>query len=91
MIIPHQNVKNLMLRQEVVDAVAEGRFHIYPIRSIDEGLNIITGVEPGELLPDGTYPPESVHGRADARLGELYEEIRRSRRRVAERKEEEEE
>ncbi len=89
-IIPHQNVKNLGLKQEVVDAVAEGRFHIYPIRSIDEGLKILTGVEAGELLPDGTYPPGSVHGEADARLGELYQEMRRGRRR-AEREEEEEE
>ncbi|MFQ6111703.1 MAG: Lon protease family protein, partial [Nitrospinota bacterium] len=89
-IIPHQNVKNLMLKQKIIDAVAQGRFHIYPIHNIDEGLKILTGVEAGELLPDGTYPPESVHGRADARLNELYQEMRRGRRR-ADREEEEEE
>ena len=46
-IIPHQNVQNLMLRRDVVEAVAEGKFHIYPVRTIDEGIEILTGVEAG--------------------------------------------
>ncbi len=75
-IIPAANVVNLMLRAEVRQAVAEGKFHIYPIHTVDEGIEILTGVPAGELQEDGTYPPDSVHGRVLARLQELAENLK---------------
>lgn len=67
-IIPKQNVKNLVLSDEVVKAVEEGMFHIYPVSSVDEGIEILTGVPAGEKLPDGTYPENTVHGRVYRKL-----------------------
>jgi len=60
-IIPHQNVQNLMLRQEVIEAVSAGRFHIYPIKSVDEGMEILTGVEAGVVKEDGTFDAGTVN------------------------------
>ncbi len=70
-IVPAANVPNLMLRDDVVAAVAAGRFHIYPVRTVDEGIEILTGVPAGERGPDGTYPADTVNGRVDRRLREL--------------------
>ncbi len=70
-ILPAANVPNLMLREEVVDAVAQGRFHIYPVRTVDEGIAILTGYPAGERNPDGSYPPDTVNGRVNRRLHEL--------------------
>lgn len=64
-IIPYQNIKNLMLKEEVVQAVAEGKFHIYPIRTVDEGMEILTGVRAGERLEDGSYEAETVNSLCD--------------------------
>ncbi|MBN2334048.1 AAA family ATPase [Candidatus Bathyarchaeota archaeon] len=54
-VIPESNVKNLMLREDVVEAIKDGKFHIYPVNSIDEGIEVLTGVPAGELQGDGTY------------------------------------
>lgn len=67
-ILPAQNVDDLMLRQDVVAAVRAGQFHLYPITHIDEGLPILMGLPAGTRQPDHTYPPETVNGRVDARL-----------------------
>ena len=75
-IVPQQNVVNLMLRAEVRQAVAEGKFHIYPVRTVDEGIEILTGVPAGELDEDGTYPEDSVHGRVMDRLAEIAENLK---------------
>jgi lon-related putative ATP-dependent protease len=72
-IIPVQNVRNLMLRQDVVEAVRQGRFHIWPVRSIDEGISLLTGVPAGERQSDGSYPEGTVNARVAARLKELSE------------------
>ncbi len=60
-IIPWQNVPDLMLDQEVVDAVAEGRFHLYSIRHVDEGIEILTGVKAGKKLKSGKYQKDTVN------------------------------
>jgi lon-related putative ATP-dependent protease len=73
-IIPQQNVGDLMLRQEIVDAVANGQFHIYAIKTIDEGLELLTGVPAGEKDAEGKYPEGTVHYLADQRLRELAKE-----------------
>jgi lon-related putative ATP-dependent protease len=75
-ILPAQNVSNLMLKAQVRQAVEDGSFHIYPVRSIDKGLEILTGVSAGDLREDGTYPPDSVHGRVVSRLLEIAENLK---------------
>ena len=76
MLIPAANVKHLMLRQDVVDAVSNGRFHIYPIHHIDEGIELLTGIPAGELDQTGSYPAESINGRVVAHLDKLAEKQR---------------
>ena len=75
-IVPHQNVKNLMLREDVVDAVREGKFHIYAVRTIDEGIEILTGAPAGEHQANGTYPDGTVNYLVDKRLQELAQSLR---------------
>lgn len=60
-IIPHQNIINLNLADEVINAVKDGKFHIYPIKTIDEGIEILTSVESGKKKPDGTYEAGTVN------------------------------
>jgi len=74
--IPHQNLRNLMLRQEVVDSVRQGKFHIYAISTIDEGVEVLTGVEAGEKREDGSYPEDSINCRVDKRLKEMAAKLR---------------
>jgi len=75
-IIPAQNVKNLMLREDVVEAVRQGKFHIYPIRTIDEGITVLTGVEAGERQEDGTYPEGTVNHAVQSSLRELATKLK---------------
>jgi predicted ATP-dependent protease len=74
--IPHQNVRNLMLREDVVKAVHDGQFHIYEVKTIDEGIEILTGVPAGARQTDGTYPESTVNYRVDKRLRELAEGLK---------------
>ena len=67
-LIPAANVRNLMLREDVVRAAAEGAFSIYPVTHIDEGIEILTGRPAGSLREDDTYPDDTIHGLAVARL-----------------------
>ena len=70
--IPHQNVGDLMLRHDVVQAVQEGKFHIYAVHTIDEGIEILTGRPAGVQLKNGSFAPkDSVNARADAKLSLL--------------------
>ncbi len=76
-IIPESNVRNLMLKEEVVDAVKAGKFHIYPVKTIEEGIELLTGAVAGKRLPDGSYEPSSVYGLVDKRLRDMAETIKR--------------
>ena len=71
-IIPIQNVKELMLRDEVVEAVANGQFHIYPISTVEEGIHILTGVKAGKRTPNGFYEPGSVFDLVEKKIKDLY-------------------
>jgi len=62
-LVPEANVRHLMLDEEVVQAVREGRFHVWAVRTIDEGIRLLTGLPAGRRRADGSYPPGSVHGR----------------------------
>jgi predicted ATP-dependent protease len=70
-IIPESNVKNLMVREEVVEAVRAGKFHIYPVSSINEGIELLTGIEAGERNVNGEYPDNTLNFAVQARLKEL--------------------
>jgi lon-related putative ATP-dependent protease len=70
-LIPASNSKHLMLRRDVIDAVKEGNFHIFPVQTIDEGIEILTGLAAGEADESGTYPDDSVNGKVHRRLAEL--------------------
>jgi predicted ATP-dependent protease len=72
-LIPSSNVKHLMLRHDVVQAVEDGKFHIYPVDNIDQGIAILTGIEAGEPDRNGLYPSNSVNYRVKKRLAELAE------------------
>ena len=74
--IPIDNVKNLVLKDEVVEAVKEGKFHIYGVSSVGEGIEVLTGVAAGERAEDGTYPEGTVHYLVEERLHELAKTAR---------------
>lgn len=67
-LIPYQNVKNLTLSNEILAAVNEGKFHIYPISSIDEGIEILTGVPAGDIDENGNYPEGSINDLVSKKL-----------------------
>lgn len=68
-LIPRANVKHLMLKHEVVEAAKGGRFTIYPVSTINEGISVLTGMEAGEMDEKGEYPPDSLNGKIMGRLG----------------------
>ena len=67
-LIPESNVKDLMLKDSVVDAVRTGQFHIFPIKTIAEGIEVLTGVPGGERDAKGNYPDNSIFGKVDKKL-----------------------
>ncbi len=74
--IPALNIPDLMLRKDVVQAVSEGRFHIYPVTTIDEGISLLTGVPAGERDEKGNYPENTVNGLVDKNLRSLAEGLK---------------
>ncbi len=74
--IPVANIEDLQLRDNVIDAVRKGVFHIYPIETIEEGIEHLTGMEAGSLLPDGTYPADTIYGKVDRRLRQMAETLK---------------
>lgn len=85
-IIPRKNVKNLMLKRDVVEAVKEGKFSIYPIDVVEEGLEILTGMPAGELQEDGTYPEGTVNYLVMKRLTEISEALKEKKEAEEEKK-----
>ncbi len=67
-IIPFQNKKDLMLRNEVVGAIEKNKFHVYAIKTIDEGLALLTGMEPGKRQPGGNFKKGTLHYLVDQTL-----------------------
>jgi predicted ATP-dependent protease len=74
--IPMQNVRHLMLRPDVVQAVAEGRFHLYAVSSIDEGIEVLTGLEAGNRV-NGSYPEGTINYLVQKRLREIVEGLQK--------------
>ena len=75
-LIPEANVRHLMLRHDVVQACAEGRFHVYPVSTIDQGIALLTGLPAGERGDQGLFPDGSVNQRVEVRLMVLAEMAR---------------
>jgi len=71
--IPASNVQNLMLKEEIVEAAKAGKFRIYPVTTIDEGIEVLTGVPAGQRGNDGKFPKGTVNFLVDKRLRELAE------------------
>lgn len=72
-IIPDRNIKNLMLRRDIVEAVEKGKFHIYPVKTIDDGIEILTGIKAGKQKKDGSFEPDTVNYLVDKELERLAE------------------
>lgn len=72
-LIPYANITHLMLRHDVVEAVQNGTFAIYPISNVDEGIEILTGISAGELDEHSDYPADTINGRVQAKLTSLAE------------------
>lgn len=74
-IIPAANIEHLMLAEEVVTAVAAGKFHVWCISTIEEGIELLTGVPAGARDKAGHYPPGTVHHAVQARLQQLAQDL----------------
>jgi predicted ATP-dependent protease len=81
-LIPAANVKHLMLREDVVEAVSNGQFAVYPVQTIDQGIELLTGLPAGERDAQGEFPDESINRRVEEtlihftkRLQELESEV----------------
>lgn len=83
-VIPRRNVKHLMLKQEVIDAVKAGAFSIYPIDTMEEGLEILTGLPAGAANAEGVYPEGTVNFRVMGRLEEIAAALEKKKEQVLE-------
>lgn len=75
-IIPASNVNQLMLDEEVVEAVRQGEFHVWAVKTVDEGIELLTGMPAGKRKSDGSYAEGTVHHAVQQRLRELAEELK---------------
>lgn len=75
-LIPESNAQNLVLKPEVVDAVKAGKFHIYPVKTIDEGIEMLTGAKAGTRRKDGTFEEGTINYKVDKRLRAMANELR---------------
>jgi lon-related putative ATP-dependent protease len=75
-VIPAANVESLMLKEDVVRTVAEGKFHIWAVRTIDDGIEVLTGVPAGARRDDGTYDKDTINYLVDERLHEMSETLK---------------
>jgi len=75
--IPESNIKDLMLRKNVIEAVKKGDFHVYAVKTIDEGIEILTGKAAGEMQPGGTYPKGTINGLVNEKLKSLAEGLKK--------------
>jgi lon-related putative ATP-dependent protease len=89
-IIPARNAKNLMLKSDVIEAVKNGKFFIYPMQKADEGLELITGVPVGKLQDDGTYPEGTINYLVVKRLTEISESMEKKKQQEEEKEENQE-
>jgi predicted ATP-dependent protease len=77
--IPFANVRNLMLKEEVVEAIKEGQFHLWAVKTIDEGMEVLTGVPAGRRNKDGTYPEGTINDMVQKRLRDMAQAVKEFR------------
>jgi predicted ATP-dependent protease len=75
-VIPQENIEDLMLRDDVIEAVAQGKFHIYPVAAVEEGLEILTGVRGGKRDASGRFEEGTAFALVDQRLRHMAETLR---------------
>jgi len=75
-IIPVANVQHLMLRQDVVEAVEKGQFYVYSVQTMDQAIELLTGIPAGEWDEEGHFPDGSINQLVEARLATLAEKQR---------------
>ncbi len=75
-IIPAANVDHLVLRRELLEKVEQGFFHLYAVQTVDQAMELLTGIPAGERSPEGRYPEESINGRVERKLGEFARRAR---------------
>ncbi len=75
-IIPAANIRNLMLHEDVTEAVAQGKFHIYAVSNVDEGIELLTGIPAGQRRDDGRFPKGTINYLVDRRLKEMSESLK---------------
>ena len=80
--IPRANVKNLMLRKEVIDAVKKRKFHVYQVSTVEEGIEILTGVPAGKADKNGNYPDGTVYGAVQKKLAHYFERSRQLKKEI---------
>jgi predicted ATP-dependent protease len=74
--VPKRNVGDLVLHQDVLEAVKEGKFHIWAIDHVDEGIELLTGMPAGEPDDEGNYPEDTINYLVNERLAELSESMK---------------
>lgn len=74
--VPESNVQNLMLKEEIVEAVGKGKFHIFSVKTIDEGIEVLTGTRAGERLKDRTFEEGTVNYSVEKRLMQMAEKLK---------------
>lgn len=78
-IIPKQNIKNLMLNDEVVEAVKDGKFHIWAVETVAEGIEILTGIRAGDTRNEtGNFPENTIFARVEERFARMYQTARKA-------------
>ena len=75
-LIPEANARHLMLREDVVDAVRDGRFHVWAVSSVDEGVEVLSGRPAGARGSDGAFPRDSVNAAVERTLAENVERLK---------------
>lgn len=75
-VIPGRNIKHLMLRDDIVQAVKQGKFHIWAVSNIDQGIEILTGVKAGKRKADGTYPKGTVNFEVEQKLSDMAQKFK---------------
>lgn len=75
-LIPESNIKNLMLKHELVASIELGKFHIYPVKTIDEGIEVLTGIKAGKRRKDGSFEPNSINDCVQKSLVSLAGKLR---------------
>jgi predicted ATP-dependent protease len=78
-----------MLKEEIVEAVKDGRFHLYSVKTIDEGIEVLTGTKAGKKKPDGAFEENTISHKVDKRLREMAERLKEFPTFVVEKKTEE--